>query len=97
MSNNRQLQDTVLTTIVRSKTQVSVYLSNGIKLVGQIERFDNYAILLVSNGNWQMIYKHAISTIVPASKIPLQFHAKEKSGTQAPEAPADGSTVHKSE
>lgn len=88
MSNNRQLQDTVLTSIVRSKTQVAVYLSNGIKLVGQIERFDNYAILLVSQGNWQMIYKHAVSTIVPSSKINLQFHNKDKAEQPAQEASA---------
>ena len=62
------LQDTFLNTLRKEKVQVSVFLVNGIKLQGQIESFDQYVILLKSSVI-QLVYKHAISTIVPAKPI----------------------------
>ena len=65
MSNKGQLlQDPFLNTLRREHVPVSIYLVNGIKLQGQIESFDQYVVLL-RNTVTQMVYKHAISTIVP--------------------------------
>lgn len=73
MSNKGQLlQDPFLNTLRREHIPVSIYLVNGIKLQGQIESFDQYVVLLRNNVT-QMVYKHAISTIVPGR--PVQFSA----------------------
>jgi host factor-I protein len=69
MSNKGQmLQDPFLNTLRKEHVQVSIYLVNGIKLQGQIESFDQYVVLL-KNTVTQMVYKHAISTVVPARAI----------------------------
>lgn len=60
----QSLQDTFLDTLCREQTQVSMFLVNGIKLVGQILSFDQYVILL-KNSVTEVVYKHAISTVVP--------------------------------
>jgi len=66
MSNKGQLlQDPFLNTLRREHVPVSIYLVNGIKLQGQVESFDQYVVLL-KNTVTQMVYKHAISTVVPA-------------------------------
>ena len=62
------LQDPFLNTLRKEKVQVSVFLVNGIKLQGQVESFDQYVILLKSNVV-QLVYKHAVSTIVPSKPI----------------------------
>lgn len=59
----------------RRPIPVSVYLVNGIKLQGNIEAFDQYSIVLNNNGINQMVFKHAISTIVPARRVSLHFKA----------------------
>jgi len=71
MSKGLQLQDPFLNALRQEAVQVSVYLVNGIKLQGQVESFDQYVVLL-KNAVTQMVYKHAISTIVPARPIALQ-------------------------
>ena len=72
VSNNKGqlLQDPFLNQLRREHVPVSIYLVNGIKLQGQIESFDQYVVLL-RNTVTQMVYKHAISTIVPGR--PVQF------------------------
>ena len=75
MSNKGQLlQDPFLNTLRREHVPVSIYLVNGIKLQGQIESFDQYVVLL-RNTVTQMVYKHAISTIVPGRAV--NFSAAE--------------------
>ncbi|AFA41413.1 RNA-binding protein [Wigglesworthia glossinidia endosymbiont of Glossina morsitans morsitans (Yale colony)] len=64
MSKGQSLQDPFLNTLRRERIPVSIYLVNGIKLQGHIESFDQFVILL-KNSISQMIYKHAISTVVP--------------------------------
>ena len=64
MSKGQQLQDPYLNTLRKEHVSVSIYLVNGIKLQGVIESFDQYVILL-RNTVTQMVYKHAVSTIVP--------------------------------
>lgn len=65
------LQDPFLNALRKDSIPVSVYLVNGIKLQGQIESYDQYVILL-KNMVTQMVYKHAISTIVPARSVPIE-------------------------
>jgi len=66
------LQDPFLNALRKEHVPVSIYLVNGIKLQGQIESFDQFAILLKNTVN-QMVYKHAISTIVPARMIKIAY------------------------
>jgi host factor-I protein len=71
MSNKGQmLQDPFLNTLRKEHVQVSIYLVNGIKLLGQIESFDQYVVLL-KNTVTQMVYKHAISTVVPTRPVTI--------------------------
>lgn len=70
MSKGQSLQDPFLNALRRERIPVSIFLVNGIKLQGQIESFDQFVILL-KNQVSQMVYKHAISTVVPARNIRL--------------------------
>jgi host factor-I protein len=75
MSNKGQmLQDPFLNILRREHVPVAVYLVNGIKLQGQIDSFDQYVVLL-KNTVTQMVYKHAISTIVPVRAIDMSLEA----------------------
>ncbi len=65
------LQDMFLNSLRRSKTPVTMFLVKGVKLQGIITWFDNFSVLLRRDGQAQLIYKHAISTIMPAQKIDL--------------------------
>lgn len=68
MSRGHSLQDPFLNALRKERVPVSIYLVNGIKLQGQIESFDQFVILL-RNSVGQMVYKHAISTVVPARNV----------------------------
>ncbi len=68
MSKGQTLQDPFLNALRREKVPVAIYLVNGIKLQGQVESFDQFVILL-KNSVSQMVYKHAISTIVPSRNV----------------------------
>ena len=68
MSKGQSLQEPFLNTLRCERVPVAIYLVNGIKLHGQIESFDQFVILL-KNSVSQMIYKHAISTVVPARNV----------------------------
>jgi host factor-I protein len=70
MSKGQSLQDPFLNTLRKERVPVSIFLVNGIKLQGQIESFDQFVVLLKNNVS-QMIYKHAISTVVPARNVKL--------------------------
>ena len=73
MSKGQILQEPFLNTLRKEKVAVSIYLVNGIKLQGQIDSFDQFVIVL-KNSVSQMVYKHAISTIVPAKSIKIPFN-----------------------
>ena len=78
MSNkSQQLQEPFLNALRREKVPVSIFLVNGIKLQGQIDSFDQFVILLKSAVN-QMVYKHAISTIVPSRPIQIDYEGSEE-------------------
>jgi host factor-I protein len=70
MSKCQNLQDTFLNTLRKEHTPVSIFLVNGIKLQGKVDSFDQYVIML-KNTVSQMVYKHAISTIVPGKPVKM--------------------------
>ncbi len=73
------LQDPFLNVLRKERIPVSIFLVNGIKLQGQVESFDQFVILLRNTVN-QMIYKHAISTIVPARAVRIPHEDDEEDG-----------------
>ena len=73
----QMLQDPFLNALRKEHVQVSIYLVNGIKLQGQVDSFDQYVILL-KNTVTQMVYKHAISTIVPARMVTMTLPEHEE-------------------
>lgn len=74
MSKGHSLQDPFLNALRKERISVSIYLVNGIKLQGQVESFDQFVVLL-KNTVSQMVYKHAISTIVPAKHVRMPMVA----------------------
>lgn len=90
MSTKGQLiQDPFLNALRKENIPVAIYLVNGIKLQGQIESFDQFVILLRNNVN-QMVYKHAISTVVPTRN--LKGFALENDDDDDDDAPTDPAT-----
>jgi len=81
MSKGHTLQDPYLNILRKERVPVSVYLVNGIKLQGQIESFDQFVVLL-KNTVSQMVYKHAISTVVPSRmvRMPMQNQPDDDDG-----------------
>lgn len=77
MSKGQTLQDPFLNTLRKERVPVSIYLANGIKLQGQVESFDQFVILL-KNSVSQLVYKHAISTIVPSRSIRMPVEEDEE-------------------
>ena len=72
MDKVHNLQDIFLNQVRKEHISVTIFLVNGVKLQGIITWFDNYSILLKRDGHVQLIYKHAVSTIMPASPVSLQ-------------------------
>lgn len=70
MSKGQTLQEPFLNVLRKERVPVSIYLVNGIKLTGQVDSFDQFVVLLRNSVN-QMVYKHAISTIVPSKQVKL--------------------------
>jgi host factor-I protein len=83
MAKGQSLQDPFLNALRKERVPVSIYLVNGIKLQGQIDSFDQFVVLL-KNSVSQMVYKHAISTVVPARAIRLPTTDEEGGETVAP-------------
>ena len=79
MSSDRQnLQDAFLNHVRKQKVPVTVFLVNGVKLQGILTWFDNFCVLLRRDGQSQLVYKHAISTIMPAQPVNL-YETEEQS------------------
>ncbi len=79
MAKGLSLQEPFLNMLRKEAIQVAIYLVNGIKLQGEIESFDQYVIILRSNIS-QMVYKHAISTIVPSRPMPAILFEQDEAG-----------------
>ena len=72
MTDKKQnLQDTFLNSVRRAKTPLTIFLVNGVKLQGVVTWFDNFCVLLRRDGQSQLVYKHAISTVMPAQPVQL--------------------------
>ena len=80
MAKGQSLQDPFLNMLRKEKVPVSIYLVNGIKLQGQVDSFDQFVVLLKNIVN-QMVYKHAISTIVPARNVRLPLSDNDDGDT----------------
>ncbi|MCE2579769.1 RNA chaperone Hfq [Komagataeibacter sp. FNDCR1] len=85
---SQNVQDVFLNHVRRSKTPVTIFLVNGVKLQGIITWFDNFSVLMRRDGHTQLVYKHAISTVMPASPVTL-FEPPAAEGEDA--APMAGS------
>lgn len=81
-ARSQNLQDVFLNYVRKQKLPVTVFLINGVKLQGVITSFDNFCMMLRRDGHSQLVYKHAISTVMPSSPINLQEAAED----QQPEA-----------
>jgi host factor-I protein len=68
---NQNLQDTFLNSLRKTKTPLTIFLVNGVKLQGVITWFDNFCVLLKRDGMSQLVYKHAISTIMPSQPVQM--------------------------
>ena len=71
VEKKQNLQDTFLNSVRRSKTPLTIFLVNGVKLQGVVSWFDNFCVLLRRDGQSQLVYKHAISTIMPSQPVQL--------------------------
>ena len=80
---SQNVQDVFLNTVRKAKTPVTVFLVNGVKLQGIITWFDNFSVLLRRDGHTQLVYKHAISTVMPGAPITL-FDPTKVEGAVAP-------------
>ena len=73
---SKNLQDTFLNSVRKTKTPLTIFLVNGVKLQGIVTWFDNFCVLLRRDGQSQLVYKHAISTIMPSQPVQM-FDAEE--------------------
>jgi host factor-I protein len=80
---SQNVQDVFLNHVRKNKTPVTVFLVNGVKLQGIITWFDNFSVLLRRDGHTQLVYKHAISTVMPGAPIQLFDAAKSDMPTGA--------------
>lgn len=76
MQKTQTLQDTYLNQLRRDRTLLTVFLMNGFQMRGVIRAFDGFTVILDSDGKQQLIYKHAISTIIPPRPIELRQDAQ---------------------
>jgi host factor-I protein len=82
MSKGQSLQDPFLNALRKERIPVSIFLVNGIKLQGQIDSFDQFVVLLKNSVN-QMVYKHAISTVVPTRNVKLPVQQEGEGGSDS--------------
>ncbi len=82
----QNIQDTFLNTVRKDKSPITIYLVSGVKLTGRIRSFDKYSVLLENNSQEQLIFKHAISTVV-SGRAP---HSGADGRPERPEARASG-------
>jgi host factor-I protein len=88
MSNQASIQDEFLQSLLNQKTPASVYLVNGIRLSGAVVSFDSYVVVLQSVSGKQMIFKHAISTVMPSAGVGVRRPVSSAQDNQAESTPA---------
>lgn len=79
----QNIQDTFLNTVRKDKTPITIYLVSGVKLTGKIRSFDKYSVLLDNNSQEQLIFKHAISTVVSSRSVMHDVHRTVGAGAHA--------------
>src|ERR1700693_3881661 len=94
----QNIQDTFLNTVRKDKSPITIYLVSGVKLTGKIRSFDKYSVLLENNAQEQLIFKHAISTVVsgrvgPHTDARTEARSDSRSQSAAPAAPSTGAVV----
>lgn len=75
---SQNIQDVFLNNVRKQKESLTIFLVNGVKLSGYISAFDNFSVLLRRENHVQLVYKHAISTILPSSDFRFEIASKEK-------------------
>jgi host factor-I protein len=94
----QNIQDTFLNTVRKDKSPITIYLVSGVKLTGKIRSFDKYSVLLENNAQEQLIFKHAISTVVsgrvgPHTDARTEARSDSRSQSAAPATPSTGAVV----
>jgi len=93
----QNIQDTFLNTVRKDKSPITIYLVSGVKLTGKIRSFDKYSVLLENNSQEQLIFKHAISTVVSGragAHTELRSEVRTESRAGAGPMPASAAPVH---
>ncbi len=91
----QNIQDTFLNTVRKDKTPITIYLVSGVKLTGKIRSFDKYSVLLENNSQEQLIFKHAISTVVSTRSVLHSEHRPSMGvGPASAAAPAMAAAEH---
>lgn len=93
----QNIQDTFLNTVRKDKSPITIYLVSGVKLTGKIRSFDKYSVLLENNNQEQLIFKHAISTVVSGragAHTELRSEARPEGRAGAGPMPASAAPVH---
>ncbi len=85
----QNIQDTFLNTVRKDKTPITIYLVSGVKLTGKIRSFDKYSVLLENNSQEQLIFKHAISTVVSNRSV---IHSEHRPPMSSGASPLAGAT-----
>ena len=94
----QNIQDSFLNTARKDKSVITIYLLSGVKLTGRIRSFDKYSVVLDTNNQEQLIFKHAISTVVMSRPPhPVERHADSKASAEAHTAPATSAPAPTSE
>ena len=88
----QNIQDTFLNTVRKDKTPITIYLVSGVKLTGKIRSFDKYSVLLENNSQEQLIFKHAISTVVSNRSVVHSGDFRSAAPAQPGAVPAAGAT-----
>ena len=86
----QNIQDTFLNTVRKDKTPITIYLVSGVKLTGKIRSFDKYSVLLENNSQEQLIFKHAISTVVSSRSV---LHTEHRPPSTHPAGHTGGAGV----
>jgi host factor-I protein len=79
----QNIQDTFLNTVRKDKSTITIYLVSGVKLTGKIRSFDKYSVLLENNAQEQLIFKHAISTVVAGRSVTFDLGRSESKSAPA--------------
>ncbi|HTV06111.1 MAG TPA: RNA chaperone Hfq [Acidobacteriaceae bacterium] len=90
----QNIQDTFLNTVRKDKTPITIYLVSGVKLTGKIRSFDKYSVLLENNSQEQLIFKHAISTVVSSRSVMHDAHRVAPASVHATSAGSAAAAAH---